>query len=123
MKTLSGPALVDRDIAPLVTALNEAGIPTVASCVNLREAVSELAPEWLPALRRQGAPEPNYQGLMDSGHAFVRLLTGETEQVRRLASLARAVGGDIQGTYPALQVSFPFHLMSALMPRRSGIPT
>jgi hypothetical protein len=68
---------VDRELAPLLDALCAGGVVTVASCVDLAEAVAELMPENLAALVA-ARDEPGVHGgrVVADRLMFVRMIDG-----------------------------------------------
>lgn len=100
-------AEVDEVLAPLLEAMNNAGIRTTDSCQNLSEAVAQLWPERLPVLASDQSATVNYARTIATGNAFIRLRTNTAAERRFLDALARVEGVTTQQTSEVAQVDFP----------------
>lgn len=117
-RTILGTTVgVDVAMTPLLDALAAAGVSTVASCIDLADAVEQLRPEQLPVLlTRQNQPGIQYGRVVANRHAFVRVL--DTSSAGPFLEAVESVGGEVIRSRPIAQAAFPRwrlqHLASVL---------
>lgn len=112
---------VDAALVDLLDALAAAGVVTIASCVNLAEAVWQLAPASLAGMIAQAdAPGVHYGRVVRDRLAFVRVIPTPS-------AAAFLDPGAVPGTYLnaeplTAQLAFPISVLPALMRRAQGTP-
>lgn len=114
--TLAGPAMIDDPLVPLVTALTEAGVTTVASCVNLREVTDAVSPSETKRLMREDRRLVNYRHTLATGSAFVHFLD-DSEPARAYLERLKRLDGVETLTDPSarlVHVALPLEVISAL---------
>jgi hypothetical protein len=103
---------VDVELAPLLDELAAAGVLTVASCIDLAEAVSRLWPAHLPTLlAARDRPGVHYGHVIAHRLAFVRLVNGD-QAAPFLAAVERSGGIVTRGRLIA-QAAFDRRLLGA----------
>lgn len=109
------PIDVDAALAPMLEALWAAGAITLASCEDMRGAVSQLlGEEDLTRLESPGPPVSTYRWVVLNGLAFVRGVYSPVwepvaERVRRLDD------GQVLRRGPGIQLAFPLADMPRLL--------
>lgn len=105
---------IDRELAPLLDSLCASGVLTVASCVDLAEAIARFAPENLAALVAvRDAPGVHVGRVAADRLMFVRLLEGQ--QATPFLDAAERCGGIVTRMKPLAQVAFPRELLPELV--------
>ena len=97
---------VDAEMAPLLDVLGDRGVMSVASCVDLADAVEQMAPAMLPRIVAQhGQPGLHYGTVAARRWAFVRVV--DTAAAEPFLDLVEQVGGEVTGTGLIAQAAFP----------------
>lgn len=123
--TLAGPAAIDDELVPLVTALTDAGVSTIASCVNLREAVDLLMPGEAVWLTIGELPPVNYRHTIRTRAVFVQYLltTPRARDFHARIDVMLDVVTSVDPSSNLAQVSFPRDLLPALVAVTRKRPT
>lgn len=106
---------VDSELHPLLLALAKAGIRTTASCVDIHEAITELAPSWLGQLLNYDTPGgTNYQQALRRQAAFIELRNESAPEKLFLAAVENLSGADVTHKNASSQIVFLREHLAAL---------
>lgn len=104
---------VDAEMAPLADALTAAGVLTVASCIDLADAVERLWPAHLPTLlAMRDRPGVHYGRVVADRLAFVRMVNGRS--AAPFLTAAESAGGIVTRGRLIAQAAIPRHLLAEL---------
>lgn len=103
----------DAEMAPLLDALGAAGVLTVASCVDLSDAVAKLWPDHLPNLMAmRDRPGVHYGRVVADRLAFVRMVNGS--KAAPFLAAVEARGGLVSRGRLLAQAAFPRSLLAEM---------
>ncbi|MDQ0824309.1 hypothetical protein QFZ60_000482 [Arthrobacter sp. B2I5] len=98
---------VDAELHPLLHAMAATGIRTTASCIDIREAITELSPDMLGPLMNLSDPNTiNYGPVLRRQAAFIELRNDTEPEKLFLAAAGKTPGLDINHQNSRSQIIF-----------------
>ncbi|WP_024366178.1 hypothetical protein [Arthrobacter sp. TB 26] len=98
---------VDAELHPLLVTLASAGIRTTASCIDIHEAVTQLAPSWIGPMMNYDTPGgEKYQQALRRKAAFIELRNDTEPEKLFLAAAEKLPGADVAHKTSSSRVVF-----------------